>query len=56
MPSFFARLTREDVTLNGWELSCAESATLATFAQAEDKRAWPSRIAIAPLPRPPLRA
>lgn len=39
MPSFFARLTREDVTLNGWKLSCAGSATLATFTQAEDKGA-----------------
>ena len=39
LPSFFARLSREDVALNGWELSCAGSATLATSAQTEDKGA-----------------
>lgn len=39
LPSFFARLSREDVALNGWELSCAGSATLATSTQTEDKGA-----------------
>ena len=37
--AFFARLAREDVALNGWELSCAGSASLATSAQTEDKGA-----------------
>ena len=39
VPSFFARLSRENVSVNGWELSCAGSATLATSAQTEEKGA-----------------
>lgn len=39
LPSFFARLSRENVSVNGWELSCAGSATLATPLHAEGKMA-----------------
>ena len=37
LPSFFARLSRENVSVNGRELSCAGSATLATPLHVEGK-------------------
>ena len=39
LPSFFARLSRENVSVNGRELSCAGSATLATPLHVEGKMA-----------------
>ena len=39
LPSFFARLSRENVSVNGRELSCAGSATLATPLHMEGKMA-----------------
>ena len=39
VPSFFARLSRENVSVNGRELSCAGSATLATPLHVEGKMA-----------------